>query len=63
MNIFKSLHCIICLIKCSKYLYYIKKLLCCVTLAVSAVTVIGCFLGNDKKSECKKIISKFKAVM
>lgn len=63
MNIFKSIHCILCLVKCSKYLYFIKKLLCCVTLAFTAITVLSCFLGEGNKKDCKKLISKFKAVM
>lgn len=64
MNLFKSIKCIICLVKCSKYLYFLKKALCCATLVFTAITVISCcFNDGNKKNECKKLISKLKAVM
>jgi len=61
MNIFKSLKCIYLMIKCSKYLYFIKKALCAVILVFSAVTVLGLFC--DEKEECKKLVSKIKSMM
>lgn len=63
MSLFKCVHCIICLVKCSKYLYFIKKALCFATLAFTAITALSCFMGKDKKKEYKKLISKFKAVI
>ncbi len=41
MDAIKSLKCIICLVKCSKYLYFAKKLICIMTMLISAVMLIG----------------------
>ncbi len=40
MSFLKELKCIVCLIKCSKYLYYAKKALCLVTIIISVATLI-----------------------
>lgn len=47
MNFLSSVKCICCLIKCSKYVYYIKKLICCAVIILAAVTGI-CFLSSNK---------------
>lgn len=47
MDIFRTLKCILCLVKCSKYLYYIKKVLCFVSLGLVAVVLI-CTAKNSK---------------
>lgn len=61
MNLAKTLHCIFCLVKCSKYLYYIKKALCCVTLLIALAA--GVSLLRDSNGELKKAARKLKAVM
>ena len=61
MNLLRSFRFISCLIKCGKYLYFAKKMLCIVTLLFTAFVVIDCFSGEGKGR--KKMISKLKAVM
>ena len=46
MNLVKEIKCIMCLIKCSKYLYYAKKVLCIATLLVTVATVAGMLMGG-----------------
>lgn len=41
MNIIKTVKCLCCLIKCSKYIYYIKKALCIVTAVVALCAILG----------------------
>lgn len=48
MDIFKTIKCIFCLAKCSKILYYIKKLLCIAGIGVAIVFTL-CALKDDKK--------------
>ncbi len=47
MDLFRTLKCIICLVKCSKYLYYVKKFLCVVSVALVTVALI-CTAKNSK---------------
>lgn len=60
MNMLKCLKFICCLIKCSKVLYFVKKILCAliIMLSLGAVLMSCC----DKK-KIKKLVSKCKAVM
>ncbi len=52
MNFFSFFKCICYLAKWSKYLYFIKKLLCIVAIAVTGVFFLG-FLTGGKKSLLK----------
>ncbi len=54
MKFAREIKCILCLIKCSKYLYYLKKILCFITISILAFTVISAF-GNDNKGVIKKM--------
>ena len=54
MKFSKELKWIYCLFKCSKYLYFAKKILCGVTIAVMAVTAVT-LLGSNKNM--KKALS------
>ncbi len=47
MDLFKTVKCIFCLVKCSKYLYYIKKAVCFVSVGLIAVAAL-CTLKNNK---------------
>lgn len=53
MNILSALKCLLCLIKCSKYLYYIKKVICFAFLAVAVVA--GLSLLSGESNAVKKI--------
>jgi hypothetical protein len=53
MNILSAVKCLLCLIKCSKYLYFIKKAVCFTALAVVFIT--GIAILSDKKSLTKKL--------
>ena len=52
MNLIKTVKCLCCLVTCSKYLYYIKKALCVVTVVVLCCAL---FCNFDK---CKAMIEK-----
>ena len=54
MNLIKTLKCLCCLVKCSKYIYYIKKALCIATLGL-AVCAVCCNFGK-----CKAMISELR---
>lgn len=54
MNLLKEIKCIMCLIKCSKYLYFAKKVLCFVTILISASMLLGLAYG-DKNEVAKRI--------
>lgn len=56
MDLFKTVKCIFCLMKCSKYLYYIKKAVCFASIGLAAVTAI-CLL-KDKKTMLRKFLVK-----
>ena len=56
MTLIKTIKCLFCLVTCSKYLYYIKKILCVATVVVLAVAL---FSNMDKY---KAMISKFKVM-
>lgn len=57
MDIIKSVKCIICLAKCSKYLYFAKKMLCIVTVLVSASMLLGLLCGR------KGAVERLKGIM
>ena len=61
MDIFRTFKCVAALIKCSKCLYFVKKALSAVIILICAGGVLCCVLGNKK--ECKKLVSKIKAVI
>lgn len=54
MNLVREIKCIMCLIKCSKYLYYAKKALCLVTILV-AVAALFSITGNNGADMAKKL--------
>lgn len=56
MNIIKTIKCLCCLIKCSKYIYYIKKALCLATVIVSLWAVCS------NMGKCKAMLSKFRVM-
>lgn len=58
MKFSKELKCICCLIKCSKYLYYAKKILCVMTVVAVAATAFT-LMGSDGKS----LMCKLKGMM
>ncbi|MBR3817176.1 MAG: hypothetical protein IKJ27_10690 [Clostridia bacterium] len=41
MDIIKNLRCIMYLVKCSKYLYFAKKLVCFMTILISAAVLLS----------------------
>lgn len=56
MNLIKTIKCLCGLIKCSKYIYYIKKALCIATVIIAICAVCT---NMDK---CKSMISKLKVM-
>ncbi len=48
MNILKTVKCICILIKCSKYLYFIKKAICLSALFISGVFILA-LAGKSKE--------------
>lgn len=57
MSLLASIKCICCLVKCSKYLYYIKKIICCITAVLAVITCV-CFISNNSLS-LKKLKEMF----
>ncbi len=53
MSLSSAFKCLFCLIKCSKYLYYIKKAVC--LLAVAVIAVAGLTLLSGKSCTLKKL--------
>ena len=49
MSILKMLKCIFCLIKCSKYVYFIKKVICIFVVILSLVCALILYSGENKK--------------
>ncbi len=47
MDLFKTIKCILCLVKCSKYLYYIKKAVCFAGVGLAFVTAVCLFKNNQ----------------
>lgn len=48
MSLFNSIKCVLCLIKCSKYLYFIKKALCILTAVIVIFTCFTLKSGDGK---------------
>lgn len=61
MSIFSVIRCIVCLTKCSKYLYYIKKIICVTVIFMAVFAGIIIFMGENKK--LRKLIKELKAVI
>ena len=61
MSILSVIKCIICLTKCSKYLYYIKKAICIAVIFMAVFVGMLVFMGENKK--LKKLIKELKAVI
>ncbi len=53
MDLFRTLKCVICLVKCSKYLYYVKKALCFASIGLIAVALICA--GKNSKCILRKL--------
>lgn len=47
MNILSALKCLLCLIKCSKYLYYIKKAVCFTFIVIALVAGFSLLSGES----------------
>ncbi len=47
VNILSAVKCLLCLIKCSKYLYFIKKSVCIAAIGIVIVTGISMLSGNS----------------
>ncbi|MBR6568567.1 MAG: hypothetical protein IKK60_07945 [Clostridia bacterium] len=48
MNMLSALKCLLCLIKCSKYLYYIKKAVCFAFIVLALVTGFSLLSGESR---------------
>ncbi len=57
MSLGSALKCLFCLIKCSKYLYFIKKAVCFIFIAIVFITGVSLLSGNGK------IVKKLKEMM
>ncbi len=53
MNILSALKCLLCLIKCNKYLYFIKKAVCITALILALIA--GFSLLSDENGMIKKL--------
>lgn len=49
MDIIRSIRCILCLLKCNKYLYFAKKMLCFITLLITAVFTVSMLKSGKAK--------------
>ena len=56
MNLIKTVKCLCCLIKCSKYIYYIKKALCVATVMIAVFAVLG------NCGRCKAMLEKLRVM-
>ena len=56
MNIMKTIKCLCCLIKCSKYIYYIKKAICLATVIIALCAVCS------NMGKCKEMLSKLRVM-
>lgn len=53
MNILSAMKCLFCLIKCSKYLYYVKKAVCIAFVCIAVFAGITLLSGDS--SPLKKL--------
>ncbi len=56
MNLIKTLKCLCCLVKCSKYIYYIKKALCVATV------IVACCAVFSNMGKCRDMFSKLRVM-
>lgn len=56
MSLMKTIKCLCCLIKCSKYIYYIKKAICIATVVVAA------FALCSNVGRCKEMMKKLRVM-
>lgn len=56
MNLIKTIKCLCCLIKCSKYIYFIKKALCIATVSFAVIALV-CNCGK-----CRTMLEKLKVM-
>ena len=56
MNIVKTIKCLCCLIKCSKYIYYIKKAICLATIVIALLAICS------NMGKCKEMLTKFRVM-
>ena len=61
MSIIKTLHCIFCLIKCSKYIYFVKKVICVFVVFLSLICAL--LLYSDKNKKLKKLLKEVKGII
>ena len=47
MSLASAMKCLFCLIKCSKYLYFIKKAICLSAVTIAVITGITLLSGNN----------------
>ena len=57
MNILSAVKCLLCLIKCSKYLYFIKKAVCITALIIALIAGVSVLSGD------KNMIKKLKEMI
>ncbi len=57
MTLFAWIKCMCCLIRCSKYIYFVKKGICIITAIVAAIICIN--LMGYKKLPFKKLKEMF----
>lgn len=57
MNMLSALKCLLCLIKCSKYLYYVNKAVCIIFIGIAIFTGLTLLSGNSS------IVKKLKEMM
>ena len=53
MSLASALKCLFCLIKCSKYIYFIKKAICITALILTVIA--GFSILSDEKGMIKKL--------
>ena len=47
MTLFSWIKCMCCLIKCSKYLYFVKKAVCIVSAVVAVIICVNLLGGSN----------------
>jgi hypothetical protein len=56
MNLIKTAKCLCCLMKCSKYIYYIKKAIC-----IAVVVIVLCALCGNM-SKCRAMMNRLRVM-
>ncbi len=57
MSITSALKCLFCLVKCSKYLYFIKKAVCITAISIAVIAGFSLISGNNS------LMKKFKEMI